>query len=132
MAVRRDVWSACGPFDTSYAFYCQDLDLCTSVRDAGRRVAVVPGFRVLHHHGATITGAPGAVAGFHPAKMWADLVRFVAKHDGAAAAGRAARAVRLGARVRLVGRALGGPFAADRAAWRRDTRAFRDGLDALR
>jgi GT2 family glycosyltransferase len=132
MAVRRGVWSECGPFDTDFAFYCQDLDLCTAVRGTGRRVAVVPGFRVLHHHGASITAVPGAVPGFHPAKMWADLVRFVGKHDGAPAAARAARVVRLGARVRLLGRAFIGPFAGDRAAWRRDTDAYRSGLDALR
>lgn len=132
MAVRRDVWSDCGPFDTGYEFYCQDLDLCTTVRDSGRRVVVVPGFTVLHHHGASITSAPGAVPGFHPARMWADLVRFAAKHDGAAAARRAARALRLGARVRLLGRAVGGLFAGDRRAWRRDTAAYRAGLDALR
>ncbi len=132
MTVRREVWKSSGPFDTGYAFYCQDLDLCTAARAAGWRVAVVPGFGVLHHHGASIGAAPGAAtSAFHPARMWTDLVRYVSKHRGEAAARRAAGALRAGARLRLLGRAVGGLFAGDRDSWRRDTAAYRAGLEAL-
>lgn len=132
MAVRREVWQECGPFDVDYRFYCQDLDLCASAREAGWSVAVVPGFSVLHHHGATISEAEGATDSFHPALLWADLVRFTEKHDGSEAARRAAATLSAGARLRLVGRSIGRVFSSDRGAWDRETEAFREGLQAIR
>ena len=55
---------------------------------------MIPGFAVMHHHGATISASPGASGSFHPAHLWTDLVRFTAKHEGADAAKRAAAALR--------------------------------------
>ena len=131
IAVRRDVWESCGPFDVGYRFYCQDLDLCRAARRAGRRVAVAAGFTVLHHHGATIAERPGASGPFHPGHLWADLVRFSEKFDGTEAARSAAAALRAGARVRLLGRALASLFVRDRASWDRDSEAFREGFKGL-
>jgi GT2 family glycosyltransferase len=131
MAVRREVWRSCGPFDERYRFYCQDLDLCASARRAGWAVAVIPGFVVFHHQGATIGASPGASGSFHPAHLWTDLVRFTAKIEGAAAAERAAAALRAGGRVRLAGRAVAALVASDRAAWARDSDGFREGVKAL-
>jgi GT2 family glycosyltransferase len=132
MAIRREVWEHCGPFDTDYRFYCQDLDLCFAARQAGWSVAVIPGFAVLHHRGATISVASGASGAFHPAHLWTDLVRFTGKREGARAAVRAAAALRGGARVRLAGRAIAGVFSPDRDAWERDSAGYREGLEALK
>lgn len=132
LAFRREVWTECGPFDTGYRFYCQDLDLCRSARRAGWSVAVVPGFGVLHHHGASIGRSVGASGAVQPAHLWSDLVRYTAKTDGATAARRAVAALAAGARVRLAGRALGRVLASDRGAWDRDTEAFREALTAIR
>lgn len=131
MAIRREVWEGCGPFDIDYRFYCQDLDLCYTARRAGWTVAVIPGFKVLHHHGASISVAPGASGVFHPAHLWTDLVRFTNKHEGARAAARAAAALRTGARLRLAGRAVGRVFSPDRDAWESDSDGYREGLRAL-
>jgi GT2 family glycosyltransferase len=131
MGVRREVWETSGPFDVAYRFYCQDLDLCASAQKSGWSVAVVPGFGVLHHHGATISEAEGASGTFHPAHLWADLVRFAEKHQGPEAARRAAAALKAGARLRLAGRSVGRVFAGDRDAWDRESDGFRRGLDAL-
>jgi len=131
IAVRRAVWQSCGPFDEDYHFYCQDLDLCASARRAGWSVAVISGFAVLHHHGATIAASPGASGSFHPAHLWTDLVRFTGKYEGADAAKRAAAALAAGARLRLAGRAVSGVFSSDRQAWKRDTDGYREGLRAL-
>jgi GT2 family glycosyltransferase len=133
MAVRREVWESCGPFDEGFRFYCQDLDLCTRAGAAGSVVAVVNGFRVLHHHGATISRRSGASGSFHPALMWTDLLRFVKKDRGARAARRAASAIRAGARLRLIGLALRAPFATGVGSdeIRRQRRAYREGLEAL-
>jgi len=131
IAVRRAVWTSCGPFDDEYRFYCQDLDLCWSANQAGFGVAVVPGFYVLHHLGGTISSNAGSVGSFHPGSMWPDLVRFIGKNHGPTEARRAAFALKTGARLRLAGRALMQPFVSDRETWRRDTQAYRDGLAAL-
>jgi GT2 family glycosyltransferase len=131
MAVRRELWERCGPFDVDYRFYCQDLDLCYSAHEAGWSVAVVPGFRVLHHQGATIGEAEGSSGAFHPQFMWTDLIRFTAKNRGAGDAGKAARALRYGARLRLAMRRVARPLSSDRERWDRETRAYRAGLDAL-
>jgi hypothetical protein len=95
---------------------------------------VAPGFQVLHHHGATIAVRPGTAGAVHPELLWGDLLRFVAKHHGEAAAGRARRLMRIGARLRLAARRAASPFvgATARGGWRRDTEAYRAALDALR
>ena len=134
MALRRETWRAVGPLDEGYLFYGQDLDLCLTARDAGWRVEVVRGFVVTHHHGATISSSGGTAAPYHPARMWSDLVRVVAKRRGADAGGRAAAAIRAGARLRLAGRRVLQPFIAEnrRADWRAETAAFAAGLESLR
>jgi GT2 family glycosyltransferase len=133
MAMRRAVWEAAGPLDEGYRFYCQDLDLCLAARELGWRVAVVPGFVVIHHHGATISAGGGSAAPYHPELMWTDLVRFADKRGGPAAARRAASALKAGARLRLIGRALAAPCIGRgrRQRWRQDTAAFAAGLRAL-
>lgn len=127
LAMRRAVWQAVGPFNSSYGFYGQDLDLCTRARAAGWAVEVVPGFQVIHHHGATIAQQPGTVARQAPARLWTDLVQWARRHRGEAWARRAALALRLGGRLRLLARwgcelVLPGR---SRAAWRRDSLAYR-------
>ena len=133
MAMRRAVWEAAGPLDERYRFYCQDLDLCLAARELGWRVAVVPGFVVIHHHGATISAGGGSATPYHPELMWTDLVRFAGKRGGPAAAHRAAAALRAGARLRLLGRGLAAPLIGRgrRKRWQQDTAAFAAGLRAL-
>jgi GT2 family glycosyltransferase len=116
-----------GPLDEGYAFYAQDLDCCLRLRRAGWEVALLPEFRVVHVAGATIGRQDGAAKRFHPSLLWADLLRFASKHGGPAEARRAARALAAGARLRLLGRAL---WPGDEAR-RRDTEAFRSGLQAI-
>lgn len=133
MVIRRVVWEQVGPFDLSYRFYCQDIDLCVSAADAGWRIAILPDFKVLHHHGGTISGEGGAVDQFHPELMWTDLHRFAGKRWGSAAARNAFLALRLGGRLRLLGRRLVSPIVPrdDRAQWRAANSAYVDALRAL-
>jgi GT2 family glycosyltransferase len=132
-ALRRAAWQRVGPFDESYRFYCQDLDLCLAAKDDGWKVAVIPGFVVTHHHGATISASGGAAAPYHPELMWSDLVRFAAKRGGPEAGRDAARALRRGARLRLLGRKIvGRTMGSGRpATWEKDNAAFAAGLAAL-
>lgn len=143
LAVRRAAWDQVGPLDEDFSFYGQDLDLCLRLGQAGWRVDLLPGFRVMHHHGATIDpkrgsdpGAGGAGRGRqHPELLWTDLLRWARKHHGASWARRAALALAAGGIARLLGRALSSPFlpGARREARREETRAFRRALrDVLR
>jgi len=140
MAIRRAAWEEVGPFDEGFRFYTQDLDLCLRAGGAGWRVAVLPAFAVLHHHGATIQGversgstAPGR-GWQHAELLWTDLLRWAAKAHGEPWARRAARALRAGAGLRLVGRRLATPFlpAAERAAFRAETAALARARAAVR
>ncbi|MEM7480136.1 MAG: glycosyltransferase [Acidobacteriota bacterium] len=141
LAVRRQVWSDCGPFDESVLFYCQDLDLCTAAREAGWKVGLIPTFRVMHHHGATI--APGASrmfqgernigAGQDAERLWSDLVAWTAKRKGQKKARRARWALTWGGRLRLAFRTLARPFVADErhTTFQAETIALRQALTKL-
>lgn len=134
LAIRRNVWSQVGPLDERFQFYCQDLDFCRRAARVGWKIALVPEFRVLHHHGATIGRAPGAQERQHPELLWTDLVRWAKKNHGMGWAHRARQVLRAGARLRLATRSLERPFvpATRRRAWERDSVALRRALATLR
>jgi GT2 family glycosyltransferase len=126
LALRRAAWEEGGSVDEDFRFYAQDLDYCLRLRAAGWKVELLPDFQVLHHHGATIGRDPGARRRQHPELLWTDLLRWAHKHRGEAWAHRAARALRFGAALRLLGRAPV-PFflpPVERAAWRDESAAF--------
>jgi GT2 family glycosyltransferase len=124
LAIRREAWEAVGPLDVRYRFYAQDLDFCSSLRDAGWHVAIAAGFHVMHLGGATIRRRAGAALGANPALLWADLLTWAEKRHGLAWASSARRSMRVGSRLRLVARWLG------RAAVPRDLRPGWDGETA--
>lgn len=134
MAFRREVWTEVGALDEGFRLYGQDLDFCTRARSAGWEVAVAPGFRVVHHHGATIGRTAEAAGRQSPESLWRDLVRWTAKHRGPRGAARAASALRAGGRLRLTGRAVAGLFLSGEArkTWRRDSLAYGRALAAVR
>jgi GT2 family glycosyltransferase len=134
LALRREAWTQAGPLDETYRFYAQDLDLCVRLRDAGWGVRVVPGWRVMHVGGATIGRRTGAMGGAHPALLWADLLEWARRREGAAWTARTATLMDRAAALRLRARAIGRAFrdGAERAAWDRDTAALRDAREALR
>jgi GT2 family glycosyltransferase len=134
LAIRRAAWAETGPFDEGYGFYGQDLDFCLRLREAGWDVRVVPGWVVTHLGGATIAAQEGAAGGRHPGLLWTDLLRWGEKRHGAGWARSAARLMRLGAALRLCGRALLWPFVprSRRAAFAAETDAHRRARAALR
>lgn len=127
MALRAEVWATHGPLDDSFGFYSQDLDLCLRVRQAGWRVRLVPQFRVVHLHGATIAANGRDVVGNADlGLLWIDLVTWAEKRKGRAFAARARAAILLGAGLRLATRrTLGTVLPADhRQEWRAETVAL--------
>ena len=134
LAVRREVWEMAGPLDEGFRFYAQDLDFCVRVRRAGWQVEVRPELPVLHHHGATIGRDPGATRRQQHELLWTDLLRWARKQRGEAWGAWAEALLRIGARLRLAGRALASPFVGRerREGWREDSRAVQAATRALR
>lgn len=134
MAFRREVLEQVGSLDEGFRLYCQDLDFCARARQAGWGVSVAPGFRVLHHHGATIGRGSDAAGRQDPERLWTDLVRWGRKHRGDSWARRAGWTLGAGGRLRLAGRALGGLVRGgrERAAWQRDSLRYRRALAGVR
>jgi len=127
VAVRASVWRELGPFETSYRFYGQDLEFCLRARDHGWRVRLLPRFRVVHHHGATVSSkGESIVGGADLGLLWDDLVLWAERRRGAAFARRARATIRAGSGLRLLLRHLALPFvsAARRGDWRRETNAL--------
>lgn len=127
MAVRASAWRDLGEFDANYGFYGQDLDLCLRARDRGWRVRLLPGFRALHHQGATIsTKGVGACGDTDLGLLWSDLVLWAGKRKGPSFAHGARKALRAGSLLRVAARTLAQPFvaASRRDAWRRETKTL--------
>ena len=54
LMIRKDLWDNIGGFDERYApAYCEDSDLCFSVRDKGYEVWYQPFSRVIHYEGVS-------------------------------------------------------------------------------
>jgi GT2 family glycosyltransferase len=135
MGIRRQTWDEVGPLDARFRFYAQDLDFCLRARDAGWRVRLVGGARVVHVGGATIGCRPGSVRGaWHPGLLWSDLLLWADKRRGRRWALSASRCLFRGGRLRLIARAAVRPFVprAARPGWSRDDEAFRLALDEVR
>ncbi len=133
MVIRRRVWEEVGPFNLSYQFYCQDLELCCRAVAAGWRIRVLPGFKVYHHHGATISNAQGAVGPAHPELMWTDFLRFVRRQKGNAAVRTSTRAMKIGGTLRVVGRRIVSPWIpeSERSGWQAETSVYAAALRSL-
>jgi N-acetylglucosaminyl-diphospho-decaprenol L-rhamnosyltransferase len=81
LLVRRDAFEAIGGFDEGYFLYCEDTEICTSLRAAGFRVRYEPGATARHMEGAS---APrSALAAIHARSR----VRYARRHYGRTAAG---------------------------------------------
>jgi GT2 family glycosyltransferase len=102
MLVRREVLPPAG-LDEGYRHYCQDLDLCCRARRNGWQVAIEPGFRVLHHQGATSEKVHGSSEAFDPREeiLWQDLLRWASRYRSPGWVRAAEASLRAGARLRL-------------------------------
>lgn len=58
MMLRRETWEELGGFDESFFMYCEETDLCHRVRQAGRKVLLDPGARVVHLVGGGAAESP--------------------------------------------------------------------------
>ncbi|MBI5831042.1 MAG: glycosyltransferase family 2 protein [Armatimonadetes bacterium] len=96
-------WQAVGPLDEGYFMYFEDVDWCRRAERLGYRLAAAPGIVIVHHEGASYGGREF----IRREHFWRALVRYLRRHDGAAAAGALRVVLALGALVKLPLTALG-------------------------
>jgi len=112
--VRREVLEQIGAWDESFFMYCEDVDLCYRLKEAGWGRFYVPQATITHRIGASSDWAQGAMIRRHHASMLRFYLKHYARGPGlllapAAAAGISARAC--GAVVKLYWRYFkGGNF----------------------
>lgn len=132
IALRRSLWEEIGPFDLGYRLRGQYIDLCVSASDAGWNIEIIPDFTAVHPaNGATSTD--GAASSSNEELMWTDLLRFADKHNGSGAARQSKRALRLGGKLRLIGRRLATPLVAQdhKDEWQAETIAYAEALRTI-
>jgi GT2 family glycosyltransferase len=61
MLVRREVFQAIGGFDEQFFMYCEDMDLCKRIGDAGYRLRYLPDAAAIHHWGKSTAQLPSAM-----------------------------------------------------------------------
>lgn len=83
LAVRRDAFDEVGGFSEDYFMFGEDLDLCRKFHRAGWEILYTPDTSIVHLGGASTGQAPGD---FSILMMRESVHRFIALHDGRAAA----------------------------------------------
>jgi len=76
LLVRRTALEQSGAWDESYFMYCEDVDLCYRLKEAGWERYYVPTATITHRIGASSDWAQGAMIRRHHASM----LRFYFKH----------------------------------------------------
>jgi N-acetylglucosaminyl-diphospho-decaprenol L-rhamnosyltransferase len=58
MLLRREAWEQVGGFDPKYFMYCEDMDLCRRLAEAGWQNVYVPSSVITHVGGASTSAVP--------------------------------------------------------------------------
>ncbi len=107
MVLRREAWEAVGGFDPKYFMYCEDMDLCRRLAEAGWQNVYVPSAVITHVGGHATQGRPRAMLKEHHKALYTYLSEHYrgprwAPLRALLAAGLAARYL-VASRVRSVG-----------------------------
>ncbi len=87
---RRDLVEKLGPVDEGYFMYCEDVDFCRRVKEAGLKVYYHPGALVLHHIGGSSRTVRRRMILQHHQSMWHYYKKFYKRNplkDAAVGAG---------------------------------------------
>ena len=115
LLLRRDAYDEIGPFDEDFFMFCEEADWCLRGAERGWKTIYVPDAIVDHVGEATTKSMWSWDRTFREQER--SHLRYLAKHEGAGAAGRGRVVIALG----YVLRAVFGPRA-KRAAYRRTAR----------
>lgn len=76
MMVRRDVAEATGGFDEDFFMYCEELDWCWRIREAGWQIYTVPAAEIVHYGGESTK----QVAARSVINLWDSRAKFYKRH----------------------------------------------------
>jgi N-acetylglucosaminyl-diphospho-decaprenol L-rhamnosyltransferase len=78
MLVRRDVAEATGGFDETFFMYCEELDWCWRIHQAGWQIYTVPRAEIVHYGGESAKQVPARSV----ISLWESRARFYRRHYG--------------------------------------------------
>jgi N-acetylglucosaminyl-diphospho-decaprenol L-rhamnosyltransferase len=73
MVLRREAWEQVGGFDPKYFMYCEDMDLCRRLAEAGWQNVYAPGAVITHVGGHATQGRPRAMLREHHKALYTYL-----------------------------------------------------------
>ncbi len=73
MVVRREAWEQVGGFDPKYFMYCEDMDLCRRLAEAGWQNVYIPSAVITHVGGHATVGRPKAMLREHHKALYTYL-----------------------------------------------------------
>ncbi len=73
MVLRREAWEQVGGFDPKYFMYCEDMDLCRRLAEAGWDNVYVPSAVITHVGGHATAGRPRAMLREHHKALYVYL-----------------------------------------------------------
>jgi GT2 family glycosyltransferase len=76
MLVRRDVAEATGGFDESFHMYCEEIDWCWRIREAGWDICTVPEAEIVHYGGESTKQVPAESI----INLWRSRAQLYEKH----------------------------------------------------
>jgi GT2 family glycosyltransferase len=78
MLVRRDVAEATGGFDESFHMYCEEIDWCWRIHNAGWTIFTVPKAEVVHFGGESTRQIPSRSV----VDLWSSRAKLYRRHHG--------------------------------------------------
>lgn len=103
LLARRAALDQVGPFDERFFMYCEDVDLCRRMTQAGWKLFYLSDAEILHLGGSASSAVPGA---FPVLMMCESFSQFMRKHHGRVGSAAYRLAAFVGAQFRLVTLAL--------------------------
>jgi GT2 family glycosyltransferase len=94
MLVRRDVAEATGGFDESYHMYCEEIDWCWRIREAGWTIYTVPQAEIVHYGGESTRQVPAQSI----INLWHSRMQLYRRHHTPATVTLASKLVEIGMR----------------------------------
>jgi GT2 family glycosyltransferase len=92
LMVRREVVERIGGFDEGYFMYCEEVDWCYRMRQAGWEIWYTPSAEIIHHAGSSTRQSAGPML----VQLHRSRDRFFRRHYGPVFSYLAQRVVRLG------------------------------------
>jgi GT2 family glycosyltransferase len=94
MMVRRDVAEATGGFDEAFHMYCEEIDWCWRIREAGWTIYTVPQAEIVHYAGESTSQVPAQSI----INLWQSRMQLYRRHHKPTKVSLAAKLVEMGMR----------------------------------